>query len=232
MNRTDPYAVPTIAVAVVLPATFLVCFFTLGAAIDWPNSLNGDAASYLPLIAEHVDTVRFGYSFYFGACALHAVLAAFLALHIGITKRPWLAAASVIGVLAGLFKMLGIARWLAAMPAIATMLDGDPSAVAVAYEALNGYAGLTLGEGVGVGLFTGLWFGLVALSTGPVADEEAALPTWLRALFAVTALLSLTTFTELYGNDTGAVPMLTGYMQYFGYWFLAAALVLRLRAQT
>lgn len=219
------YALPSIVVAAILPCTFLVAFYTLGAAIGWPYSLNGSAEAYLPIIAANVDAVRFGYSFYFGACALHAVLAVLLVIHLGAGRRPLLAVAAVIGVLAGTFKMLGIARWLAAMPGLALTLEQDPGTVSIAYETLNDYAGITLGESLGVGLFTGLWFALLALGTGP-AEGARALPRWLRGLFAVTATLSLVGFAELYGFDTGPVPNLTGYFQYFSYWFLAGALFL------
>lgn len=220
------YERPVIAVAVVLPALFLVCFFTLGAAIDWPNSLNGSAADYLPLVAANADTVRIGYAFYFAASGLHAVLAVLLTIHLGAARRPWLAVAAVVGVLAGLFKMLGIARWLEAMPLLAGHLASAPETTAVVYELLNDYAGVTLGEGVGVGLFTGLWFGLLALAGGAAdGSGERALPGWLRGYFAVTALSSFPAFLGIYGLEgPDWLGLVNGNLQYYGYWFLAAAL--------
>ncbi|HSG90319.1 MAG TPA: DUF4386 family protein [Pseudomonadales bacterium] len=225
------YARPTLTAALLLPACFLVAFFVLGNAIDWPNSLNGSATDYLPLVAAHLDEVRLGYSFYFTACALHALLAVLLTVLLGAARRPGLAIAAVLGVLAGIFKMLGIARWLEAMPMIAGSLGTDPVAAAIAYEALNDYAGVTLGEGLGVGLFTGLWYGAVALASGATDDPaDLALPLWLRALFGVTALLSLVGFLGLYGIEVGDLGTLIGSLQYYGYWFLAGALFWRLRA--
>jgi hypothetical protein len=127
--------------------------------------------------------------------------------------------------------MLGIARWLEAMPMIAGSLGTDPVAAAIAYEALNDYAGVTLGEGLGVGLFTGLWFGAVALAAGATKDSaDLALPVWLRGLFGITALLSLAGFLGLYGIEVGDIGMITGTLQYFSYWFLAGALIWQLRA--
>lgn len=225
----EAYERPAIAVAVVLPALFLVCFFILGAAIDWPDSLNGSAIDYLPLVAANADAVRLGYGFYLSASALHAVLAVLLTIHLGAGRRPWLAVAAVVGVLAGVFKMLGIARWLEAMPLLAGNLAAAPETTAISYELLNNYAGVTLGEGIGVSLFTGLWFGLLALAGGaPEASDERALPGWLRGLFAVTALSSFPGFLGLYGLDAPEwLVTVNGYLQYFGYWFLAAALFSR-----
>ena len=227
------YLRPTIVAAVLLPALFLVAFYVLGSAINWPNSLNGSAADYLPLVAAHADEVRIGYSFYFAACALHALIAVLLTITLGARQRPGLAIAALLGVFAGIFKMLGIARWLEAMPMIAGAMAGDASAASISYEALNDYAGVTLGEGLGVGLFTGLWFGVVALASGAGAESgEMSLPLWLRGLFGVTSLFSLAGFMGLYGIDLGDLGTITGNLQYFSFWFLAGALAWRLRERT
>lgn len=218
----------TLIVATALPAVFLVAFFVLGRAIDWPNSLNGSAADYLPLVAANADAVRFGYFFYLAASALWGVLAVLVVIWLGAARRPGLAVAAVFGLFAGLFKMLGIARWLEAMPLLAGNLAADPSTTAIAYELLDDYAGVTLGEGLGVGLFTGLWFAAMALASGPTEnDGDGCLPSWLRGIFAVTALFSLAGFLELFGIHVGDIGMITGNLQYFSIWFLAGAIAWR-----
>ena len=226
------YGRATIIAAVLLPMLFLTAFYILGNAINWPNSLNGNAAEYLPLVAAHADEVRIGYSFYFAACVMHALIAVLLTIHLGAHRRPGLAIAALLGVLAGAFKMLGIARWLEAMPGIAGAMAADASAATISYEALNDYAGVTLGEGLGVGLFTGLWFGAVALAAGASAEgDDAGLPMWLRGLFGITSAFSLAGFLGLYGAEVDALGMITGNLQYFSFWFLAGALVWRIRGE-
>lgn len=221
----SPYERFTLVVAAALPTVFLVAFFVLGRAIDWPNSLNGSASEYLPLVAANADAVRFGYFFYFAASALWSVLAVLVALWLDAARRPGLAIAAVLGLFAGLFKMLGIARWLEALPRLAGNLATDPDSTAIAYELLNDYAGVTLGEGLGVGLFTGLWFAAMALASGPTGDDaDATLPPWLRGVFGVTALCSLAGFLELFGVHVGEIGLLTGNLQYFSIWFLAGVI--------
>lgn len=215
----------TLIVAATLPAVFLVAFFILGRAIDWPGSLNGAAADTLPRIAAQAHAVRVGYFFYFAASALWAVLAVLVAVWLGAARRPGLAVAAVLGVLAGLFKMLGIARWLEAMPLLAASLATDPGTTAIAYELLNDYAGVTLGEGLGVGLFTGLWFAVLALASGPTeAPNDAVLPAWLRGVFGLTALFSLAGFLALFDVPVGEIGLITGNLQYFSIWFLAGVI--------
>lgn len=226
MNRH--YERFTLIVALALPALFLVAFFTLGGAINWPNSLNGSAADYLPLVAANADAVRFGYFFYFAASALWGVLAVLVAVWLGVARRPGLAVAAVLGVFAGIFKMLGIARWLEAMPLLAGNLASDPGTTTIVYEMLNDYAGVTLGEGIGVGFFTGLWYAAMALATGPTEEAaDGSLPLWLRGIFGLTALFSLAGFLELFDVSVGDIGMITGNLQYFSIWFLAGVIAWR-----
>jgi hypothetical protein len=226
MNRHHERLVLIVATA--LPAVFLVAFFVLGRAIDWPNSLNGSAADYLPLVAAHAEAVRFGYFFYFCASALWGVLAVLLPVWLGAARRPGLLVAATLGLFASLFKMLGIARWLEAMPLLAGNLSTDPAATAIAYELLNDYAGVTLGEGMGVGFFTGLWFAALALASGATEHpQDATLPAWLRGVFGLTALCSLAGFLELFDVSVGELGMVTGNLQYFSIWFLAGVITWR-----
>jgi hypothetical protein len=74
---------------------------------------------------------------------------------------------TAMGIAAAVLKTLGIVRWLAAMPSLASLhADAvDPAvrvAVEVSYVALNGYAG-AVGELLGVQLFSGFWLILLGI---------------------------------------------------------------------
>lgn len=142
-------------------------FLILQPAIDWPASLDEPASVLLPLILDQAGPVFAGYASY----VLHALLLIPLAVLLRHSLRmgPALGGVAVaLGVLAGLAKALGIARWLVLMPGLAAAFV-DPAtpeparaAVAVVFDAFNAYAG-GVGEILGVGLLAGLWTGLLSV---------------------------------------------------------------------
>jgi hypothetical protein len=142
---------------------FLIPLVVLGQAIGWPASLRLPADEILPLIAQKAFEVQVGYWGYMLTSVAFVPLAVALRRHAIQNGETGLLvdAAAALGVAAGVLKTLGIVRWLAAMPALATLYttNADPTvrtALEVSYLALNGYAG-GVGELLGVQLFSGLW---------------------------------------------------------------------------
>jgi hypothetical protein len=88
--------------------------------------------------------------------------------------------AVTVGVLAGLVQMLGLLRWVYAVPALARAytdptLEPDQREVqAAVFRALHQYLGVGVGEHLGY-LFTGLWSVLIGLGV----VQGTALPSWL-----------------------------------------------------
>lgn len=161
--RSRDLARKAAALALLQTALFAVPLVVLGRAIGWPASLRLPAAEALPLVAAQADAVLLGYGAYL-AVSLALIPLAFV-------LRDWLATRGVagwradaiafIGAAAGLFKTLGIVRWLSVMPVLAGEFQrtADPVArqvVAVTYAALNSYAG-AVGELLGVQILSGLW---------------------------------------------------------------------------
>ncbi len=168
MNTIEtPRAGKLSAILLILePALFFAAFAVLAAAINWPASLGLPYNEILPLINANLSQVRFGYGLYLTSSLLTIPLGLALLMRLG--KAPsislWLAAAFMA--VAAIFKALGIARWLVAMPALANLLAADAtkgSAIEAAFTALNEYGGGTLGELLGVGLMTGLWALMLAI---------------------------------------------------------------------
>ena len=159
------------ALLIIEPALFFAAFAVLAAAINWPASLGLPFNEILPLINANLSQVRFGYSLYLTSSLLTIPLGLALLIRLGKADQPsislWLAAAFMA--VAAMFKALGIARWLVAMPALANLLAADAAkapAIEAAFTALNEYGGGTLGELLGVGLMTGLWALMLALFLG------------------------------------------------------------------
>jgi Domain of unknown function (DUF4386) len=88
--------------------------------------------------------------------------------------------AVTVGILAGLVQMLGLLRWVYAVPALARA-DTDPTLTseqrevyAAVFRILHQYLGVGVGEHLGY-LFTGIWSALIGIGV----LQGTALPTWL-----------------------------------------------------
>lgn len=156
------------------PALFAVPMVVLGQAVGWPGSLRLPAAEILPLIHAHPGAVQLGYTAYLlVSLALVPLAFALRAWMVARGQGGWQAdALAFLGAAAGILKMLGIVRWLSAMPILAAQhATADAAGRAMleaSFTALNAYAG-AVGELLGVQLTSGLWFlglGAALLRTG------------------------------------------------------------------
>ena len=151
-NEREDGAIAAVTAMVLVLEVFLqaTALVVLGAAIDWPASLDEPASVNLPLITENRGAVILGY----GSYLLYSILIlplAFLLYRVLAGRRtpasPLLAIAVGFGVVSALARSLGIVRWLLMMPVLAGIyLDPNASsttrkAVSVTYEAFNAYAG-------------------------------------------------------------------------------------------
>jgi hypothetical protein len=211
----------------------MVALVVLGSAINWPASLGEPADVVLPLIVEQSNAVALGYSSYFVSAFLLAPIAllTYKLLKTDHSNALLLLAAGA-GVVASFAKLLGIGRWLFAMPELAAIyVDPQASAVtreslAVVYQMLNSYAG-GVGEFLGVMLFSGIWTMLMAVNM----LRSAQLPRWLGIFGLVAAALLLVGLAEAYGTDLGPMLIIQGVV--WQSWMLALSIVLlRLRPNT
>jgi hypothetical protein len=177
----------TALVCFLLVAFFLAAFAVLSSAIDWPASLDLPAAEALPLVAAEESGVLLGYSFYLAFSLGIAPLAVLLPRAYGWRPGAVVTLLVVAGVVSAVFRALGIARWLLAMPALADgYLAAAPGSAAreaalVLYATLNDYLG-GVGEVLGVSLTGAAFVGLAG-----VALLRGGGPRWLAGLGLVTA---------------------------------------------
>lgn len=198
------------ATAAVQSALMFGAFGVLSSAIGWPQSLDLPASQALPLIREQAGAVSLGYSLYF--------LSAFLLVPLSVLvyrvlrerdgDSAFLNITAALGVASGVLKLLGIVRWLVAMPALATSYAGGDgatrAAVSVMYETLNNYAG-GVGEVLGVQLFAGLWTVMVSTVLWKLPRGRAlALGGFASGVLLIAGLAGV------FGADLGPVLTVSG----------------------
>jgi hypothetical protein len=199
----------------------------LGAAINWPASLDEPAAVMLPAILAQASAVRIGYTIYMLYSVLFWPVALLVARLVsgGEALSPSLRIAAGFGVASALARCIGIIRWLVAMPALAAIYtdlgasEATRAAVVVSYQALNGFGG-SIGEVLGVGVFAGLWLLIVSVTILRGAD----LPRWLGAFGIIAGVGLMSGLVELFGVSLG--PLISITTTLIQLWFLAAGVVL------
>jgi hypothetical protein len=220
---------------VLLLVEFLLIFAPLtilGAAINWPASLDEPASVNLPLILAQAPAVKLGYFLYL----VYSVLilpVAFVISRIVAGANPGnllLQIANGFAIGSAVLRVLGIIRWLIPMPVLAQVYtdpattDATRAAVTVMYDLLNAYAG-SIGEVLGVGFFAALWVAATSL----VIVREGTLPRWIGAYGLVTAVALMAGLLEIIPIDVGAFLAVNVPMLHF--WWLFIALIVLFRPQ-
>lgn len=211
---------------------FFVPVVVLGAAIDWPASLDEPASVNLPLIVEQRGAVILGYGIYllYSVLILPLAFLLYFVLKERDSSSPLLAIAVGFGVISALARSLGIVRWLFMMPVLAEIYldpatnDATRQTISVIYDAFNSYAG-GIGEILGVGVFGAALFGLVSLAM----IRSGNFPSWIGYAGLVVAALLAAGFLEVFGLDVG--PFITISVTALQLWMLALAGVLFLRSR-
>jgi hypothetical protein len=214
-------------------ALIFVPLVVLGAAIDWPASLDESTSTLYPKIVANLTGMRLGYTSYLIYSTLFLATTVFTvrAISDDETPSPWLQVAMGAGVASALARDLGIIRWLSAIPELAALyVDPQTSAtqreaIDIAHRFLNGYGG-AVGEQLGVGLFAALW----AL---PVSGALMRLGKTGRMLgwFGLISTLALATgVAPVLGYDVGPITSISTSIASF--WFLALGIWLLRRRKT
>jgi len=226
--QADPISIRRQA-AIFLIIEFLLIFaplIILGAAINWPGSLDEPASVNLPLILEQYMAMMTGYSIYLVYSLLFWPMAYLTgrAIVIGNTGNLLFRVASGFAALSTLARALGIVRWLFAMPVLARLYT-NPAAtenfkesISMVYEMLNAYAG-GIGELLGVSLFASIWLVLISI----LLIRSSHWPNWLGYFGLIVAASLLLNLLEMIGIDMGAMISVSETLQHF--WMLSTAIV-------
>jgi hypothetical protein len=196
----------------------------LGAAIEWPDSLDFPVAKVLPLIAEHLGEVRLGYGIY--------LLYSLLWIAVGASVA-WLACrkeggsgvlvslAVALGCVSAVARCIGIIRWLTASAQFAAVYPSanDISAnrgIEAAQMAVNAWGG-AIGEILGVALFAAAWLIVVSI----IIVTNKSLPKILGYVGFVVAIVVALPAGELFGLNLMSVSTSTSVLHF---WLLAVGI--------
>jgi hypothetical protein len=152
---------------IALPLVFNIAFALLQRTFEYPDILRQPPADVLQRFAAGGASL-IGTWYVFMLSAVLFVPAAILLGRVFALHAPGLMSVAVpVGVLAGAVQFIGLARWPFVVPYLAQAYTAPASsaatrdAIVVAFEILNRYAGMAIGEHLGY-LFTGIWTLLVS----------------------------------------------------------------------
>jgi len=192
--------------------------FILGAAINWPESLDDPASLALPRLLENEGSVRAGYFVYLVYSILFAISMTLLA-QVVLGKDSGI-------LITALARSIGIVRWLAPMFDLARIweqatTEEQRQSVGVVFETINSYGG-TIGEVLGVSIFAAI--SILFLSIANFVKKT--LPMWFSAFGLISALGLLWTSVEILGIDPGSIAIFMGttivqlWFLFIGLWLL------------
>ena len=186
---------------IVQAALLLVPQAILGAAIDWPNSLDFLPAQALPLIAENISDVRLGYGIYLAYSMAWIIVGPLIVwVALGTRKTTGILCNMAIGLIcaSALARAIGIIRWLTASTFLASEYSDSSDATAATIEliqyAINSWGG-AIGEILGVSLFTVGWLVVTCI----LIVRNDGLPNWLGWLGFLVAPILASPVIELFG---------------------------------
>ncbi|RPI85685.1 MAG: DUF4386 domain-containing protein [Chloroflexi bacterium] len=214
---------------IIVPIAFNITFFLLQRTFEYPDILRQPTEAILRRFKEGGPSLRrLWYAFTFSAILFIPV--PIMVQQVFEPDAPWfLVIGTVIGVLAGVFQVLGLIRWPFLVPSLADIYTNSSSSqatrdsAAVTFMAFHRYAGVAIGEHLGY-LFTSLWTILLCfaiIQTGIVSP----LIGWLGIIPAVGILAGV--LEEAGFKTAGAINAISYIL--WSVWLVSFGIVLLLR---
>jgi hypothetical protein len=154
---------------IALPVAYNVLYTMLARSFDYPDILRRPTGEVLDRFAGGGSRLILTWWGFAMSAVLLAPTAVLVSATFADANPSVLSLASTVGVLAALVQFLGLIRWPFAVPHLARTVRGvdataaTKDAVDVAFQTLNRYLGVAVGEHLGY-MFTGLWTGLVGVA--------------------------------------------------------------------
>ena len=152
-----------------LPIAYNLLYTLLARGFDYPDILRQPTSQVLERFTAGGSRLVLTWWGFAMSAVLLAPAVVLLSATLADANPTVVALATAIGLLAALVQFLGLIRWPFAVPHLAR-LAGDPAttpatrdAVEVAFQTLNRYLGVAVGEHLGY-LFTGVWTALAGVA--------------------------------------------------------------------
>jgi hypothetical protein len=202
----------------------------LGAAIEWPDSLDFPVAKVLPLIAQHLGEVRLGYGIYLLYSLLWIAVGAsvaWLACRKEGGSGVFVSLAITLGCVSAVARCIGIIRWLTASTEFSSLYPSPDDIAAnrgieAAQMAVNSWGG-AIGELLGVALFAAAWLIVVSI----IIVTNKSLPKILGYVGFPVAIVVALPAAELFGLNIVSVSVATSTLHL---WLLAVGLTTLVQA--
>jgi len=187
---------------IALPLAYNVIYTLLARSFDYPDILRRPTTEVLARFEAGGSRLILTWWGFAMTAVLLAPTAVLLSATLPDANATVLALSTAFGILAALVQFLGLIRWPFVVPYLArTTIDpaagpATTEAVDVAFQILNRYLGVAVGEHLGY-LFTGAWTGLVAVAA---IQSDVLHPAFgfsgliLAPLFAICSLEFVGTF--------------------------------------
>lgn len=164
---------------------FMIGYFILMGAFEFPDILRADSAVRFTLFDQNRATIVPAY-YLVGFTSVIQIVMAVMWYHLTRSGRLVDIMTLIMGLLCGIFQILGFYRWVAAIP----MLSNAYQASEVSNETIffmekfaNTYFGMTVGEHLG-NFFLALWlFGVAIVMMRQTAfDRKLKVIAWISAI--------------------------------------------------
>jgi hypothetical protein len=203
-------------------------FALLASVFAYPDVLREPAAEILQRFGANQTPVITGFLALAAAAACLIPVAVIVGRVIGDTVLSRLAV--VAGVLAGVVQVLGLLRWVYAVPGLSQAAadpDTRPAAI-VGFEVLHGYLGVAVGETLGY-VATAAWTLLVIAAPG--RSMRTVLPRFCRWAGGLAAVAILAGVLEPAGVSAAGLVNFAGYVLW-SLWLIAFGVLLIRRHPT
>lgn len=200
----QPYLIIGI-LAILMPLAFGICYGILAAVFGYPGI--GDEPGNVVLTAFNENSTIIGAAFYVIAMTelLRIVIAVGLHQMLNSDRTRYLAVFTVIGILAGLVRMLDYILWPFLVPRLVELSTDSANADVAAglFRVLFSYLGDALGGNLGI-LFLFVWIWGIALAIW----QHGLFPRWVAVFGFFGGLLVMINYLEFLGSTTGFIGIL------------------------